>query len=166
MSHGNDSKGITYIENAQTPYRVYLYKEKVSENGLEKDSIVGLKHELSYVLQDHVSGHKLNDYTSRNLIANFFKEGIADFCEHHDSMLHNMSVDQEVLNEFFKIDNVKARKISDILRERIDEYDGAGKPTSTALRNLGFVAVKVVSSFSPKYLSNILMILRMNRVDS
>ncbi|QLK57549.1 hypothetical protein IMW64_00730 [Ehrlichia ruminantium] len=150
LSNGNDSKGITYIEDKHAPYRVYLYKEKVSENGIEKDNIVGLRHELSYVLQDHVSGHKLADYTERSFIANFFKEGIADFCEHHDSILHNMSMDKEVLDEFFKDNNLSSSKISEILRERVHEYDMSGKTTNAALRNLGFVAVKVVSSFSPR----------------
>ncbi|QGR02215.1 hypothetical protein EDL79_00710 [Ehrlichia ruminantium] len=152
LSGDKNSKGITYIEQ-QAPYRLYLYKEKVSENGVEQDNVVGLKHELSYVFQDHISGHKLGEYTDRYLLAKFVRESIADFCEHHDSILHNMSVNKEVLNEFFNDSNLKSHEITDeitdVLEKRLDDYNTYDKYANVPLRNLGFVAVKLLSDLSP-----------------
>ncbi|MGN7618955.1 MAG: collagenase [Ehrlichia sp.] len=122
--------GITYMGDQVTPYRIYLYKEG--------DSIVGLRHELSYVLQDHVTGHKLAGSVNRNLMLCVISNAIADFCEYGHSVSDQICAELRVFNKICgsgEFDKHTDRSIIDILKELKYHHCKDIEPT---IRDFGF----------------------------
>ena len=128
---GKHTKGFTYVGNQVTPSRIYLYKEG--------NSIVGLKHELSYVLQDHVTEHKLANVVNNHLILNVISDAIADFCEYDDSILDQMCAERRVFDKIYRSDEFSKysdKSICDVLEELKDSY--IDKDTDPTIRDFGF----------------------------
>ena len=127
---GKDTRGVTYIGDRVTPSRVYLYKEG--------NSIVGLKHELSYVLQDHVTEHKLANVINNDLLLSVISDAIADFCEYHDSVLDQMCAERKVFDKIYgssEFDKYSNKSVYDVLEEI---KDNNFKDVDLTIRDFGF----------------------------
>ena len=112
---GKDMPGVTCVGNRKTPYHIYLYKDS--------DSIAGLKRELSYVMQDHVTGHKLSKSVDSDFMLSVISDTITDLYEYGYSFSDQIYAARRVLNKIYssgESDEYSNKSICNILKKLKD----------------------------------------------